>query len=92
MNSTKRLRPEDLQVDPAKQPDWPSGAENPPVIGDRVFCAAGLADVVKLLGKTSDGTRILELKLVGIHAPPFFAAASNVLVGPRGVNAVGMIG
>jgi hypothetical protein len=60
-----------------------NGADLTPVVGDRVHCTGGLADVVKILGKASDGTRILELKLVEIVAPPFFAAASNVLVAPR---------
>jgi hypothetical protein len=83
MNSTKRVRPEDLQVDQTAKPDWVSGTDLPPIVGDRVHCTGGLADVVKILGKASDGTRILELKLVDIIAPPFFAAASNVLVAPR---------
>jgi hypothetical protein len=83
MNTTKRVRPEDLQVDQTSQPSWISGASQPPMVGDRVQCTGGLAEVVKLLGKASDGTRILELKLVDAVAPPFFAAASNVLVAPR---------
>ncbi len=83
MNTTKRVRPEDLTIDQAAQPNWPNGADHPPMVGDRVHCTGGLAEVVKLLGKASDGTRILELKLVDAVAPPFFAAASNVLVAPR---------
>ena len=83
MNSTKRVRPEDLQIDQTAKPDWPNGADLAPKVGDRVHCTGGLADVVKILGKASDGTRILELKLIDMVAPPFFAAASNVLVAPR---------
>jgi hypothetical protein len=70
MNSTKRVRPEDLQIDQSAKPDWVNGADLTPVVGDRVHCTGGLADVVKILGKASDGTRILELKLVEIVAPP----------------------
>jgi hypothetical protein len=33
-------------------------------------------------GKTGDGSRLLELKLVEGTAPLFYAAASNVLVRP----------
>jgi hypothetical protein len=39
--------------------------------------------VVKVLGRTGDGSRLLELKLKNVvGAKPFFAAASNVLVAP----------
>ena len=82
-NSSKRLRPVDLQVDGSDHPNWQPGTEMIPLVGDRVWCTAGLADVTRLCGKSSDGNRILELKLVDVVAPPFFAAASNVLVAPR---------
>jgi hypothetical protein len=82
-NSSRRLRVEQLTVDANAHQDWPSGAVQPPKVGDRVYCAAGLAEVIKLVGKTSEGSRILELKLLDVVAAPFFAAASNVLVAPR---------
>jgi hypothetical protein len=41
-----------------------------------------MAEVIKLHGKTSDGSRLLELRLVEEKAPPFFASSSNVLVRP----------
>jgi hypothetical protein len=41
-----------------------------------------MAEVVKVLGKTGDGSRLLELRLPDTSAKPFFAAASNVLVAP----------
>lgn len=82
-HNSKRIRPDQLAVDTTARPDWQNGAAQPPLIGDQVYCAAGLAQVMKLLGKTSDGTRILELKLVDMVAPPFFASAANVLVAPR---------
>jgi hypothetical protein len=37
---------------------------------------------VALLGKTGDGSRLLEIRLGDVQAKPFFAAASNVLVAP----------
>jgi hypothetical protein len=44
--------------------------------------------VVKVLGRTGDGSRLLELKLKNVAgAKPFFAAASNVLVCPTQVAA-----
>jgi len=86
-NSAKRLRPEDLHVDKATQPEWPSGSETAIVAGDVVLCTAGLAQVIKVRGKTGDGSRLLELKLVEGDPHPFYAAASNVLVRPAEVAA-----
>jgi hypothetical protein len=42
-----------------------------------------MAQVVRVLGKTGDGSRLLELKLPDTSAKPFFAAASNVLISPE---------
>jgi hypothetical protein len=50
-----------------------------------VQCAEGLAEVVRIGGKTGDGSRLLELCLPDRPRQPFFAAASNVLVPPRSV-------
>jgi len=80
-NSARRIRADELQVNEAAYPDWVSGAECLPVAGSRVFCTAGLAEVVKILGKTGDGSRLLELRLEGINQP-FFVAASNIRVAP----------
>jgi len=41
-----------------------------------------MAEVVRILGRTGDGSRLLQLRLIGRTAPPFHAAASNVLVEP----------
>jgi hypothetical protein len=41
-----------------------------------------MAEVVRVAGKTGDGSRLLELRLLEKEAPPFYAAASNVLVMP----------
>ena len=82
-HSSKRIRPDQLTVDANAKPDWLSGSTRPPAIGEVVYCAAGMAQVIKLLGKTSEGCRILELKLVDLVAPPFFASCANVLVPPQ---------
>ena len=81
--SSGRTRIE-LKVDTAAHPDWKTGLERQPSVGDHVWCTEGQAEVTKLLGKTGDGGRLLELKLLNVDARPFFAAASNVLVAPPG--------
>ena len=81
-NSSKRLRHEDLHVDGTGREGWLSGLERAPRVGQQVYCTQGMASVSRILGKTSDGGRLLELRLADT-APPFFAAASNVLVDPK---------
>ena len=81
-NNSRRTNPADLHVDAAAHPEWLSGGERIPEVGERVYCTSGPAEVVRLLGKTGNGSRLLELKLPGEGAKPFFAAASNVLVAP----------
>ena len=54
-------------------------SEQTPAIGAEVLSVEGIAEVVRVLGKVSDGSRLLELKIVDRDAPPFFAATSNVL-------------
>ena len=81
-NGTKRLRAEDERVDPLSHPGWTTGLERLPAVGEEVICAGGPGEVVALLGKTGDGSRLLEIRLGEPQAKPFFAAASNVLVAP----------
>jgi hypothetical protein len=81
-NSARRIRTEELHVDLDAYPDWVSGKEQQPETGARVFCTGGLAEVVRVLGKVSDGSRLLELRLEGV-SQPYFVAASNVRVAPR---------
>jgi hypothetical protein len=81
-NYTRRLSSTDLHVDPTTHPGWTSGADRTPCSGEQVYCTQGLAEVVKVLGKTSNGSRLLELKLAVPGSKPFFAQASNVLVAP----------
>jgi hypothetical protein len=81
-NSSRRIRKEDLKVSLETEPGWQSGEEQLPSAGSTVLCAEGMAEVVKLLGKTGNGTRLLELKLLDGTRQPFFAESSNVRVPP----------
>jgi hypothetical protein len=81
-NNSRKFKLEDLRVNVAEYPDWVSGIDRTPEKGDRVLCTGGLAEVVRLLGKTGDGSRLLELRLIEGKHPPFFVAASNVLLAP----------
>lgn len=88
MNSSRRVSGRGLKVDQALWPGWVDGADQLPVVGDEVKCAEGTAQVVRVLGKTGDGSRLLELVLPDRLKHPFFAAASNVLVAPRPIATV----
>jgi hypothetical protein len=79
-NSSKRLKNADLHVDPEAWPGWEVPIDRVPWRGERVQCTGGEAEVSKVCWRTSDGGHVLELKLVDRDAPPFYAAASNVLV------------
>lgn len=83
-NSARRISPEDVRVDKTLHPDWVSGRERLPASGEQVYCTAGMAEVVKVLGRTGDGSRLIELRLLADgRNPPFFVAASNIRVAPK---------
>ena len=82
-NSSRRIERGSLEVDHAARPDWISATDRLPEAGEEVFCTGGLAVVIKVLGRTGDQSRLLELKLVEGDGKPFFAAASNVLIPPQ---------
>ena len=91
-NSTKRMRAEEFRVDPEAMPGWVLGSARTPGVGEDVICAGGPGSVASVHGKTGDGSRLLQIRLSDESAPPFFAAASNVLVNPdvgRGQRARG---
>ncbi|HEX5724268.1 MAG TPA: hypothetical protein VFX98_02310 [Longimicrobiaceae bacterium] len=81
-NSAKRIRGEDLVVCTTERPGWVAGNQRLPGIGEEVYCVGGAGVVSAVLGKTGDGSRLLEIRLTEPGAKPFFAAASNVLVAP----------
>jgi hypothetical protein len=82
MNSSRRVSGQSLQVDQLSWPGWIAGSDRLPAVGDEVKCAEGTATVSRVLGRTGDGSRLLELVLPDRPKHPFFAAASNVLVAP----------
>ncbi len=79
---TKPIDAAELRIDRSAHPDWPTGGEQPPARGQHVYCLGGMAEVMRILGKTGNGSRLLELRLLDQAAPPFLTAASNVLVAP----------
>lgn len=82
-NASRRTPLSELKVSaPTEYESWISASERLPSVGEQVWCADGLAEVSRHLGKTGDGSRLLELILPSRPRHPFFAAASNVLVAP----------
>ena len=80
--STQKQMRDSLTVNMDQQPDWIVATTRSVVVGERVLCAEGFAEVSKILGKTGDGSRLLELILPDRPKHPFFAAASNVRIAP----------
>ena len=78
LNNTSRIRRELLKISSHPREGWDVSERTPP-IGTEVLSVEGLAEVVRILGKVSDGSRLLELQLVDRDGPSFFAATSNVL-------------
>jgi hypothetical protein len=77
-NSSRATRDE-LRISSVEPAGWEPSSGRVPKIGDFVYCTDGPARVVKLLGRTSDGSRLLELRC-GEGTPPFFASSANVLL------------
>jgi hypothetical protein len=82
-SSAKRIRDEHLFVSATDRPGWVAATERAPRVGDDVYCVGGAGTVSAVLGKTGDGSRLLQIQLSDPTAKPFFAAASNVLVAPE---------
>jgi len=81
-NSSRRISRVSLRVTLSDQPGWIIGTKRLPSVGEEVHCTEGTAEVASILGKTGDGSRLLQLRLTARPRQPFFAAASNVLVPP----------
>lgn len=77
--SVGRVSRESLNVSADDQPGWLAESGRIPTVGEEVLCTEGRAQVARVLGKTSDGSRLLELNIVD-RTHPFFASSSNVLV------------
>ncbi|MGH7503992.1 MAG: hypothetical protein ACREL7_19875 [Longimicrobiales bacterium] len=78
-NSSRRFKNADLQIDSSSRPGWNVGATRTPKRGEFVYCTDGKAEVIRVCGKTGNGSPLLELRLLDRQAPPFYAATSNVL-------------
>lgn len=81
-----------MRVDPDRFPGAVSGVERLPEPGERVYTNEGTAVVVRLLGRTGSGGRLLELAMDDGRKAPFFAAAANIRVPPRGGDPIPPIG
>ena len=78
--NTSRTSRESLRISSVEPAGWqsaPSG--HVPSTGEAVYCTEGPAEVVRVLGRISDGSRLLELRC-STRPQPFFAASSNVLI------------
>ena len=76
--NVSRVPREDLRISSIERPGWHASPGRVPEVGDRVYCVDGQAEVTRVLGKTSDGSRLLELRCES-RPQPFFAASSNIL-------------
>lgn len=76
--NTSRLARNRLDISTYEQEGWEVG-EQTPEIGAEVVSIEGPATVLRVLGKVSDGSRLLELEIVDRDGPSFFAPTSNVL-------------
>jgi hypothetical protein len=76
---TSRTPRESLRISSVDPAGWEPAAGRLPKVGEVVYCTDGPAKVVRLLGRTSDGSRLLELRC-GDSTHSFFASSSNVLI------------
>ena len=77
--NTSRTTRESLRITSVEPPGWTPSDGRLPGIGEHVYCTEGPAQVVRLLGRTSDGSRLLELRCSD-RPQPFFASSSNILM------------
>lgn len=78
-NSSSRIRAEDLRISSVDRPGWCVVPGRVPEVGARVWCVEGPAEVLRILGRVGDGSRLLELQLPDRPKTPFFASSANVL-------------
>ena len=83
LHAAKRMHNVKLHVDSEERPGWVTAHDRTPAVGEEAFCTMGRGEVSALHGRTGDGSRLLQIRLDVPGAPPFYAAASNVLVHPE---------
>lgn len=76
--NTSRVSRDLLRISSHTKEGW-EVSERTPAVGAKVLSVEGPATVLRVLGKVSDGSRLLELQIVDRDGPSFFAATSNVL-------------
>jgi hypothetical protein len=76
---TSRVPRDSLRISSIERPGWRLSPDRVPEPGEQILCLDGQAEVVRVLGRTSDGSRLLELRCES-RPQPFFASSSNVLV------------
>jgi len=77
---TSRVPRDSVRISGVVEPGWESVVGRIPVVGERVWCVEGPAEVVRLCCRSSDGSRVVELRLADRPSTPFFAGSSNILV------------
>ena len=74
-----RVARESLRISSVDPDGWQPALGRVPSVGEYVYCTDDPAEVVSVLGRTSDGSRLLELRCCD-RSQPFFASSSNVLL------------
>lgn len=78
-SNTSRTSRDSLRISSVEPEGWTPCAGRLPSVGEHVYCTDGPATVVRVLGRTSDGSRLLELRCAN-RTQPFFASSSNILL------------
>jgi hypothetical protein len=78
-SDTSRVSRESLRISSIERPGWEPALDRVPNVGEFIYCLEGRAKVERVLGRTSDGSRLLELRC-GDRKQPFFASSSNILM------------
>lgn len=77
-NNSSGVQREQLRIRSHPLDGW-AVLDRPPCVGSVVVSVDGYAEVMRVLGRVTDGSRLLELRFLGGERPLYFAAASNVL-------------
>ena len=82
-SNSSRVPRESLNISSIEKPGWHLSPGRVPRPGEQIYCLEGQAEVIRVLGRTSDGSRLLEL-LCESRPQPFFASSSNILFRSEG--------
>ena len=76
---TSRTPRDSVRISSIDPPGFGPADGRVPTVGESIYCVEGPAEVIAVLGKTSDGSRLLQLRCES-RPQPFFASSSNVLL------------